>query len=93
MTEVIHKFMIPVPDGTRSTITMPEGAEVLHTAAQNEIPYLWARVNTDARSVERHFRVLMTGQYIPDEEAQQLAGKYIGTFHTTDGFVGHVFYD
>lgn len=72
---------------------MPKGAVILHVHAQGEEVYLWARVTIGAKLVERFFRIFMTGEYWTEHELQHYADKYIGTFHTTDGYVGHVYYD
>jgi len=67
------------------TISMPQGAELLHVGLQHGRICLWARVNPGAKMVDYHFRLVGTGHDGAD-------GRYLGTvsFHSGD-LVFHIF--
>jgi hypothetical protein len=84
----VHKYIIgnPTPEGL-VLISMPIGAQILRVDTQNNIPVLWARINSEQPYVQKHFRVAGTGQNLdhgvrPDE--------YVGTFFLDD-LVFHLF--
>lgn len=73
--------------GDNISIRMPEGAIVLSVQTQNDVPCLWAIVETSACEVIRNFRCYGTGH-----KHNKIAGKFIGTFQMLNGtFVGHLF--
>jgi hypothetical protein len=65
-------------------VRMPNGAEVLHVAAQGGLICLWARVDTERTSRVREFEIRGTGDPLTDDLI------YLGTAHI-DPFVWHVF--
>ena len=67
-------------------LIMPAGAKVLTVAAQGERVCIWALCDPDAPKENRDFTILGTGFSAPPD-----ASAYLGTAHTTDGFVWHVF--
>ncbi len=78
----IWKFPLS-PEGR---IPMPEGAELLHVATQNNEAFLWARVQPEMPLRIRHLKIVGTGHECGG------AGVYVGTFHlATEGLVFHVF--
>lgn len=75
--------------GTRMSVRMPEGAQLLHVASQDDVVCLWALVETNpcADMCERHFVVTGTGFLVPED-----AGQYVGTALCYDAkLVLHVF--
>lgn len=82
----IHKYPVAVVD--RFTLALPRGAEVLAVQMQQESPYLWAIVDTEAELERRVFRLVGTGHRLLPEEP----GKYCGTFQMLNGsIVYHLF--
>lgn len=82
--KVIWKFTLEL-EGYQD-VEMPAGAEVLHVAAQDNTPCVWALVDPKALRVPRRFLLCVTGTS-PNGE-----GKHVGTFLLYGGaFVGHVF--
>lgn len=81
--ERVFKYRLPSP-GEASFVEMPKGAELLDVAAQDGIPYVWARIHPGQPTVRRYIRVYATGEPIdgyPD---------YVGTFRI-EWTVWHVF--
>lgn len=77
--------------GNPYVIGMPEGAEILTVQVQNNVPCIWAKVDTEAELEERIFYVFATGQEI-DLDGQDVYLAYIGTFQLNGGsLVFHVF--
>ncbi len=84
--KTIYKYEIP---SKAVTIALPQGATILSVAVQNECPYLWAMVDPNQPTVEKHIRVIATGQPLEDEAA---AWSFVGTFFLNSGsLVFHVF--
>jgi hypothetical protein len=80
----VWKFEIPVQD--EFTVEMPMLATVVHVAAQNDKPCMWALVNPANERVERTFYVHATGHPVRPELV------HLGTFILFGGtFVGHLF--
>lgn len=85
--KTIWKFEL---SGMRVSIPMPEGAQLLHVAVQDDILRLWALVDPTVAPVERTFRVIGTGWSIDDAYAEKL--RHVGTTLTEGGeYVWHVF--
>lgn len=81
--ETIWKFVFEIKDLT--DIEMPEGAELLYTDTQYDIPAIWAIVNPDAKRVHRRIRVAGT-------EHSNVEGAYVGSFQMHGGqLVWHIF--
>lgn len=81
---VVWKYTLT---GTINPITIPEGAELLTVAGQDDNICLWVRVDPTAPQVPRVFFVVGTGFPIPGD-----AGEYIGSALVRNGmFVFHVF--
>jgi hypothetical protein len=70
----IWKFSIKTMD--EQTVQMPEGARVISVGAQNEIPCIWAMVETDNKPVARKFSTYGTGHEIR-EDFPIYAGTYM----------------
>lgn len=85
--QVIFKYALaPGPGWQR--VSMPEGAVVLSVAFQGDHLFLWARVAVTAgRRKDRLFNCAFTGVSIYLEEDD----VYIGTAHSANGIVVHVF--
>jgi hypothetical protein len=85
----VWKF--PVPMTETMVIAMPKGAQIVAFANQPETAYgtsdslfLWAIVDTDAPTIDRHFQIVGTGNPAPPD------GVYVGTVHMPP-FVWHLF--
>ena len=80
--KTIYKYPLTSRD---CTLTLPAGAEILTVKLQNDIPTLWAIVDTDEDlNFSRHICIVGTGWGLGDNM------EYITTY--LDGpFVWHVF--
>ena len=70
-----------------STLLLPSGAEILSVSFQHGRVFLWAKVDTSLVKEARHFNVFGTGHIMPYDRAY----RFIGTAHTDNGLVLHVF--
>lgn len=69
-----------------TTITIPDGAQLLHVGEQFNQGQLWFIVDTDQPLFERTFEIVGTGQELPQNS------MYCGTYQTLGGsYVWHVF--
>ncbi|PXY33590.1 hypothetical protein BAY59_10945 [Prauserella coralliicola] len=73
----------------RPIITMPKKAVLLALQLQNDVPTVWALVDTDSDVERRRFLVVGTGQPLPND-GYQWAYAYLGTWQQ-NGFVFHLF--
>lgn len=83
--QIIYKYKI---NPRIDTIDMPEGAEILTVALQNDDLYLWAKVDPTQEPRTRHFHVVGTGTPLP--ELSGVNYQYLGTVYPSV-FVFHVF--
>ena len=60
----IYKYQMPILE--EFTLDLPEGAEIIRTATENGMLWLWAIVNTNATNETRKFRAFKTGGQMPD---------------------------
>lgn len=81
---VIYKYELT--NLGNSTIEMPIDSMVKDFAAQGERLFLWAEVQTNNPLILRRFKVMATGEDIPDGYG------YLKTTHV-DGFVWHLYED
>jgi hypothetical protein len=84
---VIHKYLVPVQSAF--DLKLPVDAEILHFAAQHEIPYIWVSVPSPVGEEEnRRFRLLATGEQFDSRDIV----KHLGTIMVRDGsLVFHLF--
>lgn len=96
MSRQIWKFPIPLnlfeqsmPKRLPFRLDMPGGAHVVHVGQQNNLPALWAFVDTEAPKVQTPFVLVATGEKLQPHDGQ---ATYLGTivFHGTER-VAHVF--
>ena len=81
---VIWKFQLA---GDYTSIWMPENGRVIHFADQNGVYHIWAEVDPEEFCTNRTFRIVGTGQSIPEGN-----NEYLGTI--LDGvFVWHLYED
>lgn len=81
----------PLTTETRCIIGMPEGAEILTIQVQNNVPCVWAEVDTEAELEERVFCFFATGEEI-GFDGQEYDYLYVGTVQLYNGAsVLHVF--
>lgn len=84
--KTIHKYTLLITDELQ--IWLPQGAELLDVQNQNERLCLWVLAEPDAEKECRHFRIVGTGNPIPD--AHKLT--FVGTVQMKNGaLVWHVF--
>lgn len=84
--KVIWKFPLEIEG--HQTVVMPQGARLLHVAAQGGKPTIWALVDPKAIVVGRRFLLCVTGT-TPENK---YPAEYVGTFLLAGGsFVGHIF--
>ena len=69
-------------------VEMPEGANVLQFQNQGGAMTFWAAVDTEAATEKRTFRVVGTGQPIPDVTGFEM--RYMGTVQCGI-YVWHIF--
>jgi hypothetical protein len=80
----IWKYAVEIDDVFK--IEMPRGAEILTVQIQDDVPCMWAKVDSTAPIVTRHFGWYGTGHLMRDPF------KYIGTIQRADGgLVFHLF--
>jgi hypothetical protein len=85
MNKKIYKYQLEVTD--IQSIKMHTGAQTLCVQVQNNVPCLWAVVDTDAPVIEEVFYTHGTGHPILDHRA-----TYIDTYQLYNGgLVFHVF--
>ena len=70
--KTVYKYSFTITDYQK--IKMPVGAKILMVTLQNEIPCLWALVDTDMSKSEKYIRIVGTGHPIEDNAI------YIGSF-------------
>jgi len=81
----IWKFPIDLLD--RQEISLPSDARILCVQTQSGLPFMWAKVDTEAQKEKRTFRLIGTGHPIEDDSL-----SYIGTFQIYNGsLVFHLF--
>ena len=61
----IHKYRLDTTHEDKISVMMPRIAKIVRVASQNGQPYLWAIVDTESPLIERHYRMIATGQPIP----------------------------
>lgn len=84
MRQSIWKFPLKIVD--EQVLHLPIGAKALSVQVQNDIPCLWANVDTAAVKEERVVQIFGTGHDTTD------AGDYISTFQLNGGaLVFHAF--
>lgn len=84
--KTIYKY--PLEQRNINEVEMPEGAEILSVQVQNEIPVLWAIVDTENPNEKRKIRIIGTGHEINACEMM----IFIDTFQLPKlGLVFHVF--
>lgn len=86
MSTRIYRYEFLITD--EATVEMPQGAAVLSVHYSRTEPRgldVWALVDTDAKSEKRLFRVIGTGNPVPDS-----CGQFVGTV-LTHGGMWHVF--
>lgn len=84
--DTIHKYAVPLTD--ISDIRMPAGARVICVGVQDGHPFIWARVDSKAPTVERRFRLASTGHDL----AMGPGAPYLGTVMLHGGaLVFHLF--
>lgn len=80
--KTIHKFGLLAQ---RETVLMlPDKAQIIRFAMQNDIPHVWALVESQNTFIRRCFTIVGTGWSIPD------GWQYIGTCVDDGGFVWHL---
>lgn len=91
----IYKYPISVTD--EFELCLPKGADILTiqttpTSQGEGVPYIWAMVDTEAPNETRRFRIIGTGNPIPEFDLEsamrfEKGYKYIGTFQQAQGML------
>ncbi len=63
--KTIHKYALDVTRDNKATVMMPLVAKIVMVGSQEGHPFLWAIVDSDSPLLERHYRLIATGQPIP----------------------------
>jgi hypothetical protein len=82
MSDTIWKYPFGLAD--TFSLSMPEGAEVLHVDVQQPTPCMWVRVDPSASMQTRTFHVVGTGTPIPP------GAEHLGTW-LQPPYVWHLF--
>lgn len=82
--KTIWKFQLGLT--ANQTLMMPKDAKILCAQTQNDIPQLWALVESDNTEEERFIEIYGTGHKVLEKR------KYISTIQLEGGsFIYHVF--
>ena len=85
--KTIWKYALKI-DTYTTTLQIPAGAELLHVAAQNDVPCLWFLLDPNMPLRDRHFNVCGTGwEKIPEYISKT---DYAGTV-LIGPYVWHIF--
>jgi len=76
MSKQIWKFNVNI-NADVLKIKMPKNAKILSLQMQNNVPFMWAMVNTENPTESRYFELFATGQPINIMDTEI---NYIGTF-------------
>lgn len=80
----VHKYPITF----ETNIMMPKDAKILTVQVQNNLPFIWAEVDTDEMKYPRKFMMFGTGHQIPSH----MSRRYIGTIQEAGGaLIWHVY--
>ena len=82
-------FKYPIQIAGLQEINMPQYADIMSVQTQNGYPYIWALVDPSRPLKKVVLKVFTTGGEVPDYLHKH--HKFIGTFQTGEGFVGHLF--
>lgn len=83
--KTIWKYQLALTDG-QQVLAMPKGARILHLGYQNQVPTLWAEVDSEADKEPRYFQIHGTGHPVAN------GGTYLGTVQASSSiFVWHVY--
>ena len=82
--EVIYKYPLQIMSGIQ-TVELPDKSKLLSAQMQGSSLCLWARVNPKFAKINRHFRVIGTGQ-----EFNSVGLEYVATIQDAP-FVWHLF--
>ena len=63
--KTIHKYSLDTTREDKITVKMPRVAKIVMVGSQHGQPFLWAIVDTEHPLIERHYRLIATGQPIP----------------------------
>jgi len=87
----IFKYELETTD--YQEIEMPIGAQILCLQTQDEIPHIWALVDTNANKELKAFEIFGTGHEVPDRDyPNDDRRRYVGTYQLRKGaLVFHCF--
>ena len=72
----------------RTNVKLPQGARILTTQAQNNVPVLWAEVDPEAPLEDRELLIAATGEDLPADVER----TYIGTIQLAQGnLIFHIY--
>lgn len=70
--KTIHKYALVPP----FILQIPMDAKILHLDSQDNFPYIWVELDTDAVYINRHFMVIGTGHPFPEHVTKK---EYVGS--------------
>jgi hypothetical protein len=90
MSKTIWKYELKVTED--QYVLMPEHSKILDLQVRDDVPHLWAEIDTDAMTYSRFFSIFKTGQYMKTYEGWKR--EYVGTFCLRGGHHSfHVYED
>lgn len=81
----IYKYGLKIID--EQALELPVGARILTLKTQNDLPFIWATVDPDAKLEKRNFYTYGTGHALPNDMSMMM---YLGTY-IVPNLVFHVF--
>jgi len=81
----IFKYGLKIID--EQVLELPIGSKILTLKTQNDLPFIWATVEPDAKTEKRTFYTYGTGHQLPADMSMHC---YIGTY-IVPNLVFHVF--
>lgn len=86
--KTIYKY--PLEVANRQIINLPEGANILNVLNQNEVPVLYAEVDTEEKEIEK-VEIAMVGTGHPIDEIEEY--EYITSVLFKEGkFISHFYH-
>jgi len=89
----IFKYKIEITD--EQVILLPPSGDILHFGLQNDVPYIWVKVDPERTTVKRWFKLVGTGHRFEDGfkvDGNNHILDYIGTVvGHQNTFVWHLF--
>lgn len=82
----VYKYPFKIAD--HFEIDLPQGARILKVETQDDIPCIWALVDTDQKPLPHGYWIFGTGHQI--DSGSRLVGEHVASFQQGP-FVWHLF--